>query len=644
MQILSRYNLAVTAAVSVILLTGCGGGSTGATVNNSAARGTLIENPPYRVASLNAPDFTALLSAQPGGSSLIQLATGQAGGTLNFGVDVYYFKYETVGGAGETATASGALMVPTGPNGASLGPRPIILYAHGTETYQPYNMANVLAPADDRIPMVAAVFASNGFIVVAPNYVGYDSSSLPYGCYFNGDQQSKDMIDALTAARTALSSGGLFASAPKDNGKLFITGYSQGGHVAMATHKAMQAAEMTVTASAPCSGPYALAANVDAIMLGKVNWGATEFTPLLTSSYFNSYKGNATIGNIYTVTGTSADAYEAAWATGIDSRFPGATDDNTMNAMILEGQYPLAEFNSVSPTASDIAAGLAADGITGAAATALTTELTGLFPTITPDTSNPLFAIGFAPTTANPGPHLVKNSFRVSIAADALANPDGAVAGLGKMLPMPAATPGHPLRKAAALSDLRGWAPASPVLMIGGHNDPEVFYPLNTGLMSQIFSGMPSPVPQLVQTPVDIDPGIDFAALANTTGTAFGTDVAHGVTSSATYANDIMTAVGTALTPSLTNFPSAINNPLQQGFLQATGQAIATVITPANLSAIFQQVTGTATPTAQQLGANAQAIATAIGTSTETILIEAYHSHLVAPFAHVAALQFFSQF
>ena len=86
---------------------------------------------------------------------------------------------------------------------------------------------------------MASVFAAQGYVVIAPNYAGYDTSSLTYHAYLNADQQSKDMIDALVAARNALP----IAATPSttDNGKLFITGYSQGGYVAMATHRALQA-------------------------------------------------------------------------------------------------------------------------------------------------------------------------------------------------------------------------------------------------------------------------------------------------------------------------------------------------------------------------------------------------------------------
>src|SRR5258707_14075515 len=99
------------------------------------------------------------------------------------------------------------------------------------------------------------------------------------------------MIYALTAARSAL--GHIAAASTLDGGKLFITGYSQGGHVAMATHRAMEAAGMPVTASAPMSGPYAMAAFVDAIFYGRGNGDATVSSALLFEAYQKSY------GDIY---------------------------------------------------------------------------------------------------------------------------------------------------------------------------------------------------------------------------------------------------------------------------------------------------------------------------------------------------------
>src|SRR6185503_7241366 len=55
--------LAIGIAIGCGALTGCGSDTPSATLNTSTARGTLIYDPPFRIASLNAADFGAQLSA-----------------------------------------------------------------------------------------------------------------------------------------------------------------------------------------------------------------------------------------------------------------------------------------------------------------------------------------------------------------------------------------------------------------------------------------------------------------------------------------------------------------------------------------------------------------------------------------------------
>jgi dipeptidyl aminopeptidase/acylaminoacyl peptidase len=146
-------------------------------------------------------------------------------------------------------------MIPTGSDPACQGPRPIVLYAHGTAAQKSLNLANITSADNLEGLLAATMFTTQGYILVAPNYTGYDTSTLSYNPYLNADQEAKDMIDALTAARSALPTS--FAPTVTDSGKLFVTGYSQGGHVAMATHKMLQETGAAITASAPMSGPYA---------------------------------------------------------------------------------------------------------------------------------------------------------------------------------------------------------------------------------------------------------------------------------------------------------------------------------------------------------------------------------------------------
>jgi hypothetical protein len=444
---MNRYLSIMAGAIATVALASCGGDTQSAALNTSTTNGTLIYTPPLRIASVTAADFAAELSATSSGASLLQLA-----GTPTCGVDFYYIDYQTKGGAGEAATASGALMVPTGTAAACSGARPIVLYAHGTTTDKNYNIADITNTANTEGALVGAVFAAQGYVVIAPNYAGYDSSSLAYHPYLNASQQSGEMIDALTAGRAALPS--LPNAKVTDNGKLFLSGYSQGGYVAVATMRALQTSGKTVTAAAPASGPYALEAFGDAIFYGQVNVGSTLFTPLLVTSYQKAY------GNIYSAL---TDVYSATYATGIDTLLPNVTPYATL---FQQGKLPqTALFSSTTPvTASPtLNAALAVP-------------------------ANPLFASGFGTS------FLVNNSYRVAYASDAAANPDGALPVPASGVPLAATTPTQPLRKAFWTNDLRNgsWRPSAPVLMCGGGQDPTVFYSVNTGTMQAFWASLPT--------------------------------------------------------------------------------------------------------------------------------------------------------
>jgi len=443
------------------VLSACGGtGSQTAVVSTSTTPGTLAEKPPFRIASLNAAALTAELSASSTGATLLSLT-----GTPACGVDFYYLEFWTLGGAGETTESSGALMVPTGGAGCT-GPRPIVLYAHGTNTDKALNIADITNSTNTEGVLIAAMFAAQGYIVVVPNYAGYDISTLGYHPFLNATQQSGEMMNILSAARTALPT--TLSAATSDNGQLFITGYSEGGHVAMATERAMELAGATVTAAAPLSGPYALEAFADSIFTGSVDLGSTEFTPLLTTSYQHEF------GNIYTAT---TDIYSPTYANGIATLLPSTTPISTLYS---EGLLPeTAEFDSTTPTVS----------IPGEAA--LSAELTALLavPSNPANPDTPLFDLGFG------SPYLVINDYRVSYVEDAAGNPDGALTTPAKAgAPLAAAPPTQALRLAFYKNDLRygGWEPSTPTLLCGGDQDPTVFFSVNTGTMEAYFSNLPA--------------------------------------------------------------------------------------------------------------------------------------------------------
>jgi hypothetical protein len=307
--------------------------------------------------------------------------------------------------------------------------------------------------------LLATFFASQGYIVVAPNYAGYDSSTLSYHPYIVAEQQSDDMIDALTAARTALPAASLFLI--KDDGRLFITGYSQGGYVAMATHRAMQNAGMTVTASGPMSGPYAMEAFVDAVFAGRVNAGAPILFTMLITAYQKSYH------DIYA---TPTEVFETRYANGIESLLPSATSRTDLYAQSKVPKNALFSAVSPDPTFADIT------------------------PATTPANLAASYALGFG------ADNLIKNSYRLRYLQDAALNPDGGWPTTTTGIPAP--MPGFALRKVLKQNDLRNWVPIAPIFLCGGNADPSVFW-LNTQLMQGYWAAhAPSSTPDNI---LDVD-------------------------------------------------------------------------------------------------------------------------------------------
>ena len=214
----------------------------------------------------------------------------------------------------------------------------------------------------------------------------------------------------------------------------------------MATHRAMQTAGMKVTASVPMSGPYALAAFVDAVFYGEVNGGAPVSSTFLLTAYQAAY------GNIYT---GAVDVFEPQYAGGIESLMP-----STMlrSQLYADGKLPQYALFSLTPPAPEFA---------------------DTTPPTAPANLAAVFALGFG------NGNLIQNSYRLSYLHDARAHPDGAFPTF--TTGTAAAAPELPWRQALQRNDLRDWIPSAPVLLCGGNVDPVVFW-LNTQLMQAYWA------------------------------------------------------------------------------------------------------------------------------------------------------------
>jgi len=188
----------------------------------------------------------ALLSAQfLGNVSKAQLEQ-QFPQAFHNGVDRYRVTYSSMGLDGNPTVVSGLVCLPD-----DLTKRyPMVCYQHGTSS-SPADVPSNLG-FDATFPIA---LCGKGYVAFAPDYLGLGVSQGIHP-YVHAASEAWVAVDLLRAAMVLAEQEHVAVSE-----QLFITGYSQGGHAAMAMHRMIEqelADEFTVTASAPMSGPYSI--------------------------------------------------------------------------------------------------------------------------------------------------------------------------------------------------------------------------------------------------------------------------------------------------------------------------------------------------------------------------------------------------
>ncbi len=136
----------------------------------------------------------------------------------------------------------------------------MLSYQHATIYRDAEAPSNATGAAE---PAIAV--ASLGYIVVAADYVGYGASKGVPHPYLLAAPSAAAVIDLLTAAKTWRRRNNV-----ADNGQLFMTGYSEGGYVSVAAHRALQAARSAhlanLVAVVPGAGPYHVGVTLDELL------------------------------------------------------------------------------------------------------------------------------------------------------------------------------------------------------------------------------------------------------------------------------------------------------------------------------------------------------------------------------------------
>jgi pimeloyl-ACP methyl ester carboxylesterase len=199
--------------------------------------------------------------------------------TPQYSVLLYKIDYETISPVGARTLASGVLAVPQGFNGLL----PLLSYQHGSI------LQTNLAPSSMNLNTevsVGAAFATTGYAAVVPDYLGLGDSP-GFHPYHHARSEATACVDLLRAAKAFCSTNGFPLS-----GKLFLCGYSQGGHATMALLRELEAYhtnEFSVTACAPMAGAYDLSGVTTTNFLSGVTQPNPYYFLYLLAAYQDVY-------------------------------------------------------------------------------------------------------------------------------------------------------------------------------------------------------------------------------------------------------------------------------------------------------------------------------------------------------------------
>jgi Secretory lipase len=274
------------------------------------------------------------------GGSSNPLVTAFVNGLLKYDIKAYRIIYKTKNTDGSEIMASGALIIPTTSDAVAM-----ISQQHGTirtDAQAPSNYGT-----NSEAYSIASIFASNGFIISCPDYIGYGVTKNivhPYEHRESLAQASLDMIRASTE----------FINKEKVNWskKLMITGYSQGGFATMSLQKKIEEqfpTEFNLVASSCGAGAY----NKSQFMKDLINTtthGIPEYNQLyiwVTQTYDRVYKLNRLMNTYFkepyatdiqangnnanvkaSINLAFADAFRTGVNNGSDTQFLNAVKDN----------------------------------------------------------------------------------------------------------------------------------------------------------------------------------------------------------------------------------------------------------------------------------------------------------------------------
>lgn len=225
------------------------------------------------------------------------------------GISGFRVLYRTISVSGRPTVASGVVVLPRG--GAKV--LRVVSFAHGTHAGR--SSAGSVA-ADGQSRVAAIYYAAAGFAGVAPDYLGLGAGDGKHP-YMDAASEASASLDMLRAARAvALRQGRELER------RVLVTGFSQGGHAAMALGRQLQRGAdpyLRLGALAPVSGPYDLRhVQIPASLKGVLDPRVSAFNLAYATVSWN---------RLYRLYGAPSEVFRAPYDTTVEQLFDGSHDE-----------------------------------------------------------------------------------------------------------------------------------------------------------------------------------------------------------------------------------------------------------------------------------------------------------------------------
>lgn len=217
---------------------------------------------------------------------------------------------------GDTISVSGAVFLPT--DLAADCAHPVHMYAHGT-VFERDNTPSFLNYEGE----LGFLMAGLGFAVVMPDYVGLGTDDQHLHPYVHALSEAESVVYLLDALFSDAGSGlGTF-----DSDQIFLSGYSQGGHAAMAAHRMIQEErpEFHVVAAAPGSGPYDISGTQFPWTFADASYSNPAYLAYVALAWQSIY------GNLYS---DLNEYFQEPYASELPALFDGQTSGAAINAAL----------------------------------------------------------------------------------------------------------------------------------------------------------------------------------------------------------------------------------------------------------------------------------------------------------------------